>query len=256
MKENQLLSVENLSICFSDNPCPTVENINFTIFRGKTLALVGESGSGKTLIANCLMRLLPNVLIKGTIVLEKQSILNLSLKELIEIRKNRVAYIFQEPGAMLNPSLTVGYQLMEIVNEEGRKKQVLGMLERVGFTDPKKIFRSYPHELSGGMQQRVMIAMALINHPPLLIADEPTTALDVVLQKQILDLIQDLQKEFSFSMLLITHDFSLLQQLADDVCVLRAGKIIERGQANDIIFNPQNDYTKLLAQSIFTLLSP
>jgi ABC-type dipeptide/oligopeptide/nickel transport system ATPase component len=253
MDNNACLSVKNLTISFANSKKPTVHGVSLAVNCGKTLALVGESGSGKTLIATSLTRLQPNVSISGEIILDQQSILDLSVPELVTIRRRKVSYIFQEPGDSMNPSLAIGYQLLEIADGTNKRARLLDMLENVGFANPKKVFRSYLHELSGGMQQRVMIAMALINKPKLLIADEPTTALDVVLQKQILDLIKKLQKELGFAILLITHDFSILQQIANYVCIIHRGKIVERGIADDIIFRPKHAYTKLLAESILSL---
>jgi ABC-type dipeptide/oligopeptide/nickel transport system ATPase component len=253
MNNDSYLFVKNLTINFANSKKPTVQDVSFAVNCGETLALVGESGSGKTLIATSLMRLQPNVSIFGKIVLDQQSILNLPIPELIAVRRHKVSYIFQEPGNAMNPSLTIGYQLLEIAEGIRKKARILDMLGRVGFADPKKIFRSYPHELSGGMQQRAMIAMALVNNPKLLIADEPTTALDVILQKQIFDLMKNLQKELGFGILLITHDFSILQQIADCVCVIHRGEIVECGGVDDIIFRPRHAHTKLLSESILTL---
>ncbi|MDR1590706.1 MAG: ABC transporter ATP-binding protein [Puniceicoccales bacterium] len=250
MNDTPYLSVQNLTISFTNSKNNTICNVSFSIKCGETLALVGENGSGKTLIAASLTRLRSNVFISGEIILDRQSILNLSAHELIAIRRHKVSYIFQEPGNSLNPSLTIGYQLLEIVEGVDKKTRILEMLRKVGFTNPKKIFHAYLHELSGGMQQRVMIAMALINGPKLLVADEPTTALDAVLQKQILDLIKNLQSELNFAILLITHDFSILQQIADRVCVLHGGEIVERGMPDDIIFRPRHRHTRLLSEAI------
>jgi ABC-type dipeptide/oligopeptide/nickel transport system ATPase component len=247
------LSVQNLTISFANSTKPILHNISFTIKCGETLALVGENGAGKTLIATSITRLRSNVSISGEIILDQQPILSLSYPELMAVRRHKVSYIFQEPNDSLNPSLTIGYHLLEIADGVNKKMRILDMLRRVGFVNPKKIFHSYPHELSGGMQQRAMIAMALINRPKLLIADEPTTALDAVLQKQILDLMKNLQAELNFATLLIIHDFSLLQQIADRVCVLHNGKIVERGIPDDIIFRPKHTHTKLLSKSILML---
>jgi ABC-type dipeptide/oligopeptide/nickel transport system ATPase component len=199
------------------------------------------------------MRLRPNVAISGEIFVDRQPILNLPYPDLVAIRRHKVAHIFQEPACALNPVLTVGYQLLEIAEGLGRKDRVLGMLREVGFRDPRRVFRSYPYELSGGMQQRIMIALALMNRPKLLIADEPTTAFDVILQDQILALIKALQRDLGFAMLLITHDFSILQRMADRVCVMSRGEIVERGMPDDIIFRPRHECTKLLSESILML---
>jgi microcin C transport system ATP-binding protein len=253
MSNDPYLSVKTLVITFANSKEPTVQNVSFDIHSGETLALVGESGSGKTLIAESIMRLRSNVSISGEIILDHQSLLNLPSAALIPLRRHKVSYIFQEPGDAFDPSLTIGYQFLEVLEGVDKKIRILDALQKVGFPDPKKIFRAYPHELSGGMQQRAMVALALINHPQLLIADEPTTALDVVLQKQILDLVKTLQHELNFAILFITHDFSLLQYFADRVCVIKNGKFVEQGIPHDIIFHPQNEYTKLLSESILTL---
>ncbi|UPA28361.1 MAG: ABC transporter ATP-binding protein [Verrucomicrobiota bacterium] len=248
-----LLSVRELSIRFRDVAQPTVSGISFDLFPKKTLALVGGSGSGKTLIATNLVRLSDNVEISGKILFEGRDVLGFSPKDLEQLRRCDLAYIFQEPALALNPSLTIGYQLREIVQEKGAEKKIRTILEHVGFQDISRILRAYPHELSGGMQQRAMIALALVNKPKILVADEPTTALDVVLQKQILDLIRRLQQDLGFALLLITHDFALLPSLADEVCVLSNGKIIERGTPQEILKHPQQTYTRSLVESIFTL---
>lgn len=250
MALDPLLSVHDLGIRFSGAVQPTVSGVNFTLFSKKTLALVGGSGSGKTLIATSLARLTEGVTYTGTIFFQGHDLLKSSEQDLEQIRRHDIAYIFQEPALALNPSLTIGYQLREIATDT---QNITRILSRVGFKDVSKILRSYPHELSGGMQQRAMIALALVNRPKLLIADEPTTALDVVLQQQILDLIRQLQQDFGFALLLITHDFALLPALADEVCVLHAGQIIERGTPRKILKNPQKTYTRSLVDSIFTL---
>jgi microcin C transport system ATP-binding protein len=253
MDDHTYLSVQNLTISFGDGENPVVSDISFAVRPGETLALVGESGSGKTLIAESIMRLRSNVSIFGEIMVDRQSILPLSYPDLIALRRRKVAHIFQEPAWALNPVLTVGYQLLEIAEGFMGKDRLFDMLKRVGFRDPRSIFRAYPHELSGGMQQRVVIAMALMNEPKLLIADEPTTAFDVILQDQILALIKALQRNLGFAMLLVTHDFSLLQRMADRVCVIHRGRIVERGTPDDIIFRPRHAYTKLLSESILVL---
>jgi ABC-type dipeptide/oligopeptide/nickel transport system ATPase component len=199
------------------------------------------------------MRLRPNVAISGEIFVDQQPILNLPYPDLVAIRRHKVAHIFQEPACALNPVLTVGYQLLEIAEGLERKNRVFEVLRKVGFRDPQRIFRAYPYELSGGMQQRIMIALALMNRPKLLIADEPTTAFDVILQDQILALIKVLQRDLGFAMLLVTHDFSILQRMADGICVVSKGEIVERGAPDDIIFRPQHECTKLLSDSILVL---
>ncbi|MDR2200593.1 MAG: ABC transporter ATP-binding protein [Puniceicoccales bacterium] len=253
MDLNPYLSVKNLTIRFVNAEKPTIDGVSFSIPRHGTLALVGESGSGKTLIAETIGCLRSDTMVSGKIILGGQSLLDLPPSKLIPIRRHRISYIFQEPNMALNPVLTIGYQLVEIMDGLRKKARALDMLKKVGFSDPKRIFNAYVHELSGGMQQRAMIAIALINDPKLLIADEPTTALDVVLQKQILESIGVLQRELGFAILFITHDFSLLQRMADQVCVLNGGKIVERGTPAEIIFHPKHSHTQLLCQSVITI---
>lgn len=252
-QQPQLLSVEYLTIRFKEAPSPTVRGVNFSVAEGETVALVGKSGSGKTLIASNLVRLSNHVELKGAILFEGKNVLKLKEAELQQLRRKKVAFIFQEPGMALNPALTMGFQLKETVEGPDKEQRINVLLKRVGFKDTTSVLKSYIHELSGGMQQRVMITMALLNRPKLLIADEPTTALDALLQQQVLDLLKELQKEFGFSVLLITHDLALLPKLADRVYVLKDGEIVEQGQPLQLLQSPQNAYTQLLVDSIFSL---
>jgi len=229
-----ILQVNQLSICFSTpEPWQAVQDIQFGIEAGKTLALVGASGSGKSLTALALMGLLPeNSTVQGSILLAETRLDKLDKKQWQKIRGKRIGMIFQEPMCALNPVKTCGYQLQEcirthqLIGKQAAKKQSIDWLRRVKLPDPERLFQRYPHELSGGQKQRVMIAMALCNHPQLLIADEPTTALDVTVQKEIIELIQELQQQYGIALLFITHDLALARQITQDFLVLEQGKVV------------------------------
>ena len=236
-----------------------VHGIDFEIEAGgETVAILGESGSGKSVSCMALTRLLPtdtNCLVSGSIVFDGNSVLSLEDSALRKIRGGGIAYIFQEPSASLNPVFTIGFQIAEAVrlhrpdisDVEGR---VIELLELVGIREAKLRYRSYPHELSGGMQQRVVIAMALACEPKLLVADEPTTALDVTIQAQILDLLRKLRSQLGMSILLITHNFGIVKGFADRVLVMYRGNIVESGSVETILSNPQHPYTKALIACI------
>jgi peptide/nickel transport system ATP-binding protein len=229
-----------------------VEDVSLRLEPGATLALVGESGCGKSLIASAIMRLLPPFgrIAAGSIRLNGQDLTALSEKALQKVRGNRISMIFQEPMSALNPVFPVGRQVAEALRLHrplGRAEafgQAVDLLASVGIPDPEKRARSYPHEMSGGMRQRVLIAMALACEPELLIADEPTTALDVTIQAQILDLMHDLQTRLGTTILFISHDFGVVSQMADHIAVMYAGRIIELGTATDVLENPQHPYTR------------
>jgi ABC-type dipeptide/oligopeptide/nickel transport system ATPase component len=255
-----LLRVENLGIHFgpADNPVKAVDGISFEIAAGETVAVVGESGSGKSVTALALTRLLatpPARYVSGKIEFEKSDMLRLPESELRELRGSQIAYIFQEPGSSLNPVFTIGYQIREaielhrpeVVDVEG---EIVRALDTVGIRESKKRLGDYPHQLSGGMQQRVMIAMALACHPKLLVADEPTTALDVTIQKQIMDLLKELKQKSNMAILLITHNFGLVADFADHVLVMFRGRIVEAGPTAEILRNPQHAYTKALIECV------
>jgi microcin C transport system ATP-binding protein len=252
-----LISANDLSIGFrkKNEIDEVVHTISFDIFSNETVALVGESGSGKTVTAQSILRLFSEDLVaypSGLIMFEGEDILKMDASELQRIRGNRIGMIFQEPMSSLNPLHTIQKQLNEALylhrglSDEEATPVSLRWLERVGFHDPETRLGAFPHQLSGGERQRVMVAMALANEPDLLIADEPTTALDVTIQAQILKLIQDLQSELSMSVLFITHDLSIVKKLSDRVLVMRDGHIVERGNAEDIFKHPEHEYTKLL----------
>jgi microcin C transport system ATP-binding protein len=255
-----LVSVENLSVDFrgSGKVTHAVKHISFDIGRAETVALVGESGSGKTVTALSILRLLPYPAAShpsGFIHFKGEDLMALPLDGLRHVRGNQISMIFQEPMTSLNPLHTIEQQIGEVLkihrglSDRAARERVLDLLAKVGIEDPKGRLDSYPHQLSGGQRQRVMIAMALANEPDLLIADEPTTALDVTIQAQILDLLLKLKSEFNMAMLLITHDLGIVRKMADRVCVMTNGEIVERGTTHDIFAAPQHPYTKHLLAS-------
>ena len=236
-----------------------VDGVSFTIKRGETLGIVGESGCGKSVTSLSIMRLLdipPGEIASGEIWLDGQDLLTLSPEEMREVRGNDVAMIFQEPMTSLNPVFTVGDQITEAVVQHTRmsKKEAwnkaIESLRLVGISNPERRVKQYPHELSGGMRQRVMIAMALSCDPKLLIADEPTTALDVTIQAQILELIRKIQDETDSALMLITHDLGVVAEMVEDVAVMYAGRIVERGTVEDVLVRPKHPYTEGLLTSI------
>ena len=246
-----LLSIRDLDIAFGAHGA--VRNVSFDIAPGETLALVGESGSGKSVTALSVLKLLPSVAsIAGDIVFEGQNLATASDAALRAVRGNRVGMIFQEPMSSLNPVHTVGRQIGEVLavhqglRANAARARTIELLDAVGIPDPASRLDDYPHQLSGGQRQRVMIAMALANDPKLLIADEPTTALDVTVQAQILDLLKRLQRDNGMAMLFITHDLSIVKRIADRVCVMTGGEIVETGPVADIFARPQHAYTRHL----------
>ncbi len=252
-----LVSVEDLSVDFrsSDTLTHAVKHISFDIKLGETVALVGESGSGKTVSALSIMRLLPYPAAShpsGVIRFKGSDLLAMADRELRQVRGNDISMIFQEPMSSLNPLHTIERQVGEILkvhrglSDTAAQSRVLDLLEKVGLEEPEKRLGSYPHQLSGGQRQRVMIAMALANDPDLLIADEPTTALDVTIQAQILELLKQLQREFNMAMLLITHDLGIVRKMADRVNVMTDGEIVEAGPTKRIFQSPKHPYTKHL----------
>lgn len=256
-KGEPLLDVRDLSVTFSSGGIVStaVDKISFYINKGETLALVGESGSGKSVSALSVLKLLPYPTAAhptGSILFKGQNLLDSDEKDLRRVRGDDVTMIFQEPMTSLNPLHTIELQIGEILrlhqlmDEKQTRTRILELLNQVGIHDPEKRLHAYPHQLSGGQRQRVMIAMALANEPELLIADEPTTALDVTVQAQILELLGKLQRERGLSMLFITHDLGIVRKIADRVCVMTNGKIVEHGPTNEIFENPQHEYTKHL----------
>ena len=255
-----LIDVKDLSVDFrsGDTVTHAVKHVSFDIGDAETVALVGESGSGKTVTALSILRLLPYPAAShpsGTILFKGENLLTLSPPALRQIRGNKISMIFQEPMTSLNPLHTIERQVGEVLkihrglSDRAARERVLDLLDKVGIDDPKGRLDCYPHQLSGGQRQRVMIAMALANEPDLLIADEPTTALDVTIQAQILELLSKLKAEFNMAMLLITHDLGIVRKMADRVCVMNNGEIVERGAMADIFAAPKHPYTKHLIAS-------
>jgi len=255
-----LLSVRELSVAFHQggDTSLAVDHISFDIRKGEVMALVGESGSGKSVSANSILRLLPYPSAShpsGEILFKGKDLLKASDKALREVRGNDITMIFQEPMTSLNPLHTIEKQIAEIlalhqgVTGQAARKRILELLNQVGIREPEKRLKAYPHELSGGQRQRVMIAMALANRPELLIADEPTTALDVTVQAQILELLRQLKGQHGMSMLFITHDLGIVRKFADRVCVMTKGKIVETGTVEEVFRNPKHDYTRHLLAS-------
>lgn len=255
--ENNLLTVKNLDLKI-DN-AHILKNLNFSILKNSITAIVGESGSGKSITAMSLMGLNPkghNISNKSEIFFEDLSLLQISEKKWRKIRGNEFGIIFQEPQSSLNPTMKCGTQIDEVLklhqqnyNKVDAKKIILSQLKKVKLIDAKKVYNSYPHQLSGGQKQRLMIAMALICKPKLLIADEPTTALDIIVQKEIIELIKELQKQNSMSVLFISHDISLVSHIADKIIVMKEGEIIEKGEKINILKSPSHPYTKTLLKS-------
>ena len=255
--ENNLLTVKNLDLKI-DN-AHILKNLNFSILKNSITAIVGESGSGKSITAMSLMGLNPkgyNISNKSEIFFEDLSLLKISEKKWRKIRGNEFGIIFQEPQSSLNPTMKCGTQIDEVLklhqqnyNKVDAKKIILSQLKKVKLIDAKKVYNSYPHQLSGGQKQRLMIAMALICKPKLLIADEPTTALDIIVQKEIIELIKELQKQNSMSVLFISHDISLVSHIADKIIVMKEGEIIEKGEKINILKSPSHPYTKTLLKS-------
>lgn len=252
---NNIIQVRNLSVEFrtDEGTVKAVKNISFDIPRGKTVGLVGESGSGKSVTSLAAMRLIPNPpgrVTSGEILLDGQDLLKLSESQMRDIRGNKISMIFQEPMTSLNPVFTVGDQIAETLmlhqklSKPAALERALDLLTQVGIPNPTERIKSYPHEMSGGQRQRVMIAMAIACKPDVLIADEPTTALDVTIQKQILDLLADLQKKYHMSILFITHDLGVIADIADEVVVMYRGDIVEKGTTEQIFTKPQHPYTK------------
>jgi ABC-type dipeptide/oligopeptide/nickel transport system ATPase component len=255
-----LLRVDDLRITFNtaNGSTEAVKGISFDLQKGETLAIVGESGSGKSVTCLSLTRLLPQPPAEyptGKILFNGENILELSSDRLRKIRGSAISYIFQEPSTSLNPVYTVRTQLGEALklhrpDVKNVEEEIVRWLDRVGIVDPAKRLNDYPHQLSGGMQQRVMIAMALSCHPQILVADEPTTALDVTIQAQIIDQLKELKRELDMSIILITHNFGIIGGLADRVAVMYRGKIVEYGKCETILRDPQHPYTKALLDCI------
>jgi ABC-type dipeptide/oligopeptide/nickel transport system ATPase component len=253
MKPVACLQVDNLSI--SSETQSIVRDVSFRVYDHDVLALVGESGAGKSMVCRTIMGLLPSPSLKicsGTVFFQGDRIDSVSV--LKELRGKKIAYIPQSPMNALNPVMTIGHQLVEAyvyTNHLRPKEKAIALLKRVGFLYPELVMASFPHQLSGGMRQRVLIAMALMNDPKLLIADEPTTALDVTLQAEILDLLIDLKQEHGLSILLVTHDLGIVAKIASHVVILKKGEVVETGNVDAIFYQPQSEYTRQLLEATF-----
>jgi oligopeptide/dipeptide ABC transporter ATP-binding protein len=252
MRPDPVLEVADLSIRFRDQPLDLIDGVSFAIEKGKTLCLVGESGCGKSVTSLAIMGLLPKraaTVTQGAVRFNGRDLLGLPDDQIEDLRGNRIAMIFQEPMTSLNPAFTVGHQVAEAVRrhkgctEAEARDRALQMFRKVRMPAAEKRLDDYPHQMSGGMRQRVMIAMALANDPELLIADEPTTALDVTIQAQILDLMRELQQDTGAALLMITHDLGVVAEIADDVAVMYAGRVVESGPVGQIFAEPQHPYT-------------
>lgn len=257
----RILEVNDLHVTFTTygGTVQAVRGVNFHLDRGETLAIVGESGCGKSVTSNAIMRLIPDPpgkITKGSIFFKGQDLTACSEKKMRAIRGVDISMIFQDPMTALNPTLTIGTQLMEGLKEHKKitgvhaKQKAIEMMDLVGIPNPKERLKQYPHQFSGGMRQRIVIAIALICDPDLLIADEPTTALDVTIQAQILELFSTIQERTGVSIILITHDLGVVAKIADRIIVMYAGKIIESGSKRDIFYQPEHPYTQGLLNSV------
>ena len=259
---DKILDVKDLVVQFNTDRgvVTAVDGVSLEVFKGRTLGIVGESGSGKSVTALAIMRLIPHppgIIKNGVVKFRGESLLDKEMVDMRKIRGNKISMIFQEPMTSLNPVFTIGNQIEEVLelhqsdlSKEQRHKKAVEMLSLVGIPSPEKRIKEYPHQLSGGMRQRVMIAISLACEPDILIADEPTTALDVTIQAQILELMKKLQKELGMGIIMITHDLGVVAETCDDVAVMYCGKIVEQGTADHIFNNPRHPYTKGLLESI------
>ena len=258
----ELLEVKDLHTSFFTDAgeVRAVNGVSFNLGKGKVLGIVGESGSGKSVTAYSIMQILANAgrIVSGSIKFNGEELVGAGEKKMKEIRGNRISIIFQDPMTSLNPTYTIGKQLMEAIllhtgrNKQQARERAIEMLKLVNVNEPEKRMKQYPFEFSGGMRQRVMIAMALACEPDILIADEPTTALDVTIQAQILELMKQLQEELGMAIIMITHDLGVVAQMCDEVIVMYAGSICEQGTADEIFYSPRHEYTKGLLRSIPT----
>lgn len=256
----KILEVKDLHVSFNTHNgiVKAIRGVSFDLYKGETLAIVGESGSGKSVTTKVLMGILAKneVIEKGEILFEGKDLTKISNKEITNIRGKEIAMIFQDPMTSLNPTMTVGYQIAESIMEHQKlsksqaKEKAIELIQLVGINEPEKRYKQYPHQLSGGMRQRIVIAIALACNPKILIADEPTTALDVTIQAQILDLIKEIQNKIGLSIIFITHDLGVVANIADRVAIMYAGKIIEYGTSEEIFYHPQHPYTWGLLASV------
>ena len=254
-----LLEVQHLTVAFesSGSAVTAVDDLSFSIQPGETLGLVGESGSGKSVTALAILKLLqpPGKVTAGQILFEGRDLLQLPESEMRAVRGGRISLIFQEPMTALNPTMRVGDQIGEALTSHGvgraeARQRVVELLDAVRIADAARRARDYPHQLSGGMRQRVMIAIALACRPPLVIADEPTTALDVTIQAKVLEMLSELKQQFNLALLLITHDFGVIAEMADRVAVMRGGQLVEQGPVRQILRAPSHEYTQRLLRAV------
>lgn len=262
MSESIVLDIRNLKSHFftAKGEVPAVDGVTIQVPPGKIIGIVGESGCGKSMTAMSVMGLLryPGRVVEGSITLDGRDITHLSPRELAKVRGNEISMIFQEPMTSLNPVYPVGRQVREAilqhqkVSKEEAKKRVLEIFQAVGIPEPEKRYNSYPHQLSGGLRQRVMIGMAMVCRPKVMIADEPTTALDVTIQAQILELMQSLQEKLGMAIIMVTHDLGVIASMCDEIIVMYGGRVCERGTADAIFYSPAHEYTKGLLRSIPT----
>ncbi|MBG9656299.1 ABC transporter ATP-binding protein [Cytobacillus firmus] len=257
----KVLEVKDLNVTFTTygGEVQAVRGVSFDLFKGETLAIVGESGCGKSVTSQSIMRLIPSPpgrIADGAVLFKGKDLTKLKESEMRDIRGADISMIFQDPMTALNPTITIGEQIIEgimqheTISRQDARKKALEMLNLVGIPNPTERLKHYPHQFSGGMRQRIVIAMALVCEPEVLIADEPTTALDVTIQAQILDLFKDIQKKTGVSIIIITHDLGVVAQVADRIAVMYAGKIVEAGERREIFYNPQHPYTKGLLNSV------
>ncbi|MGB9612971.1 MAG: ABC transporter ATP-binding protein [Candidatus Margulisiibacteriota bacterium] len=261
-----MIIVRNLSTYFylKETIVKAVEDVNFSVDKGEILGIVGESGSGKSTLALSLMRLIypPGRIVSGEVIFDGKDLLKLSEAEMVKIRGAKISMIFQDPFSSLNPVFSIGNQIAEVVQlHQGLSRReawqkAIEMLDMVHIKDPASRIKDYPHQFSGGMQQRVMIAMALACQPELLIADEPTTALDVTIQAEILKLLKELQEKFNLSIIYITHNFGIVKAICDRVVVMYGGKVIEEGKTKDVFEVPKTSYTRKLIDCLRELIPP
>lgn len=260
LDKEKLLEVKDLEVSFftKAGEVKAVRKINYELHRGEVLGIVGESGSGKSVSSHCMLKLIPNSgkIIGGQILFDGKDITKMSNKDILNVRGNDIGMIFQDPMTSLDSVFTIGYQINETLkkhtklNDKERKARICELLELVGITQPEKRMNQYPHEFSGGMRQRAMIAMALACNPKLLIADEPTTALDVTIQAQIIDLIKGLKEKLGMAIIFITHDLGVVADISDRIAVMYAGEIVEIGKKEEIFYHKQHPYTEGLFKSI------
>ncbi|MCS0790603.1 ABC transporter ATP-binding protein [Cytobacillus pseudoceanisediminis] len=257
----KVLEVKDLHVTFTTygGEVQAVRGVTFDLYKGETLAIVGESGCGKSVTSQSIMRLIPSPpgrIADGAVLFKGKDLTKLKESEMRNIRGADISMIFQDPMTALNPTITIGEQIIEgimqheTISRQDARKKALEMLNLVGIPNPSERLKHYPHQFSGGMRQRIVIAMALVCAPEVLIADEPTTALDVTIQAQILDLFKDIQKKTGVSIIIITHDLGVVAQVADRIAVMYAGKIVEAGERREIFYNPQHPYTKGLLNSV------